>query len=525
MGFRPRDDAEAEAVNATEQGALLQGLALHDRVLGAADARTLAILERRRSTAVIKRRGWLVRRMLLVADLIGLTAAFALAHLVIPARAHLDHLRGTDEIALFLITLPIWVVVARLHGLYDHDEERTDHTTIDDLVGVVHLVTIGTWITFAFGWLTGLVRPEPARLMTFWAAAVGLITIGRFTARAVARRRIAYLQNTVIVGAGDVGQLIARKFLQHPEYGINLVGFVDPAPKPRRDDISHLTVLGMPDQLPAIIRLLDVERVVFAFSNDSHEDDLALIRSLKDMDVQIDIVPRLFEIVGPRIGIHTVEGVPLIGLRPLRLSRSSRLLKRTLDVVVSAIALVLLSPFFAIIAWRIKSESPGPVFFRQVRMGTGDQTFRIFKFRTMVADAETQKDLVAELNMHASKDGDSRMFKIPDDPRVTRIGAFLRRYSLDELPQLINVLKGEMSLIGARPLILDEDRHVVDWARTRLKLKPGMTGLWQVLGASDIPFEEMTRLDYLYVTNWSLWGDIQLLAKTLPAVLRPRKAY
>jgi lipopolysaccharide/colanic/teichoic acid biosynthesis glycosyltransferase len=165
------------------------------------------------------------------------------------------------------------------------------------------------------------------------------------------------------------------------------------------------------------------------------------------------------------------------------------------------------------------------VFFRQTRVGIGDRTFQMYKFRTMEVDADARKGEVAHLNMHAENGGDGRMFKVPDDPRTTEFGRFLRRYSLDELPQLLNVLKGDMSLVGPRPLILDEDRQVEDWARKRLFVKPGITGLWQVLGRSDIPFEEMTRLDYLYVINWSLGGDLSLMLKTIPAIFRARRAY
>ncbi len=282
-------------------------------------------------------------------------------------------------------------------------------------------------------------------------------------------------------------------------------------------------LLGDPSRLPAIVRLFDVERVIIAFSNERHEETLDLVRSLKDLDVQIDIVPRLFELVGPGVGVYTVEGLPLVGLPPARLSRSSRLLKRALDLAVSGLALVLLVPLFALIALLIKRESEGPVFFRQVRMGSGDRTFRIYKFRTMVADADERKPDVAHLNMHLN--GDGRMFKIPNDPRITRVGRFLRRFSLDELPQLINVALGEMSLVGPRPLIVDEDQFVEDWGRRRLDLKPGVTGPWQVLGRNHIPFQEMVRLDYLYVTSWSLYGDIKLILRTLPTVLRGRSAY
>ena len=493
-------------------------------VLDAVDARTLEILHKRRSTGLL-RRGWLVRRALLLADILGLTGAFFLAQTLFGPGPGVDHVSNVAEILLFLAAVPALVVLAKIYGLYERDEERTDHSTVDDIVGVFHLVTVFVWVLFLVTSATHAADPPLVRVVAFWGLAVLMMTAARGGARASVRHSIAYLQNTIIVGAGDVGQLAARKLLAHPEYGINLVGFVDDQPKERRDDLGALTLLGSADRLPELIRLLDVERVIVAFSNASHEDTLGLIRSIKDYDVQIDIVPRLFEVVGTQVGIHTVEGLPLVGLRPLRLSRSSRLIKRAMDVAISALGLIVLAPVFAVAAILIKLDSRGPVFFRQVRMGERDRTFRIYKFRTMTADAELRKRQLVHLNMHAKPGGDSRMFKIPDDPRITKVGAFLRRTSIDELPQLINVLKGEMSLVGARPLILAEDQHVAEWARKRLDLRPGITGLWQVLGRSDIPFEEMTKLDYLYVTNWSLGEDIRLILRTLPALLRQRNAY
>jgi exopolysaccharide biosynthesis polyprenyl glycosylphosphotransferase len=298
------------------------------------------------------------------------------------------------------------------------------------------------------------------------------------------------------------------------------VGFVDRQPKERRDGLAHLAILGSTDRLAAIIRLLDVERVIIAFSNESHESTLELIRSLKDMDVQIDIVPRLFELVGPGVAIHSIEGVPLVSLPALRLSRSSHLLKRVTDVVLTVVGLVALAPAFAVIAVAIKLDSRGPIFFRQTRMGCGDRTFRIFKFRSMVADADQLKDDVAHLNKHLAPGGDPRMFKIEDDPRLTRVGRILRRFSLDELPQLLNVVVGHMSLVGPRPLILDEDKYVDAWARRRLDLRPGITGMWQVLGRDDIGFDEMVKFDYLYVTNWSIGADLRLLLRTFPMLVR-----
>jgi exopolysaccharide biosynthesis polyprenyl glycosylphosphotransferase len=493
-------------------------------VLASVDARTLDLVDGRRSRHIL-RRGWLIRRALLLADVLGLTAAFFLAAALAGPDGSVDHVSNVSEVLIFLAALPVLVVLAKIYGLYERDEERTDHSTVDDITGVFHLVTVFVWVFYIVTSATGIAEPALMRLVAFWGLATVIVTAGRGIARATVRRSVAYLQNTIIVGAGEIGQLTARKLLAHPEYGINLVGFVDSQPKERRDDLAHLTLLGTPERLPELIRLLDVERVIVAFSNDSHEETLALIRSVKDLDIQIDIVPRLFEILGTNVGIHTVEGIPLVGLRPLRLSRSSRLLKRTMDVTLSAIGLLLVAPLFAAIALAIKLDSRGPVFFRQVRMGERDHTFRIFKFRSMAVDAEARKAQLVHLNQHAQRGDDARMFKVADDPRITRVGRLLRRTSLDELPQLINVLTGEMSLVGARPLILDEDQHVEDWARKRLALRPGITGLWQVLGRSDIPFDEMTKLDYLYVTNWSLAEDLRLIFRTVPALLRRRSAY
>jgi exopolysaccharide biosynthesis polyprenyl glycosylphosphotransferase len=314
---------------------------------------------------------------------------------------------------------------------------------------------------------------------------------------------------------------VARKLLQHPEYGINLVGFVDAVPKDWIDrDLEHVAMLGDIDRLPAIVRLFDIERVVIAFWKRPHLETLEMIRTLGELDVQVDIVPRFYELVRPSVRMHTVEGVPMISLPPARLAWSSRLVKRLLDLSLALTALVVLSPLLALIAIAIKLDSRGPVCFRQVRMGSRDRTFRIFKFRSMVAEADSLKENVAHLNVH--RNGDPRMFKIRHDPRVTRVGRWLRRTSLDELPQLLNVVVGHMSLVGPRPLILDEDKYVDDWARRRLDLKPGITGLWQVLGRSGIPFHEMVRLDYVYVADWSLWGDIRLIFRTVPLLARSR---
>jgi exopolysaccharide biosynthesis polyprenyl glycosylphosphotransferase len=485
----------------------------------ALDERTLQRIEDRRGVGV-RGRGWLVRRALLAADLFGLLVSFLIAQRLFPGRnVPVDRVSSAVELGVFFLSLPGFVIAAKIYGLYDKDEERTDHSTTDDFAGVFHLVTVCTWLLYACLYLLSWADPQLPKMFAFWLVAIMSMTLLRAAARAYCRRQVNYLQNTVIVGAGEIGQKIACKLLNHREYGINLVGFVDGQPMERDDALEHLTVLGDLGELPEIVRLLDVERVIFAFSNDSHEEMLSLIRRLNALNVQVDVVPRFFDVLSPGAGVHTVEGLPMIGLPPMRLGRSSMLLKRAVDVVGAGAGLVLFSPLMLSVALLIKADGEGPVFFRQVRMGTGHECFRIFKFRTMAVDAEARKHEVAHLNKHLG--GDARMFKIDDDPRVTRIGRWLRRYSLDELPQLINVLVGDMSLVGPRPLILDEHRYVNSWASRRLDLRPGITGLWQVLGRDEIGFDEMVKLDYLYVTTWTLANDLKMLVRTIPRVLLP----
>jgi exopolysaccharide biosynthesis polyprenyl glycosylphosphotransferase len=499
----------------------------HERrggITAAIDERTIELIERRRSSR-FKRRGWLIRRLLLLADVFGLTFAYFVSELAIEREPAGQTFGGWADLALFVAFLPIWVVVAKLYGLYDRDEERADYSTADDLAGVFILVTLISWLYLVGAIALGFATPDIVRLTLFWGAAVPLITFARVAVRGVARLHPVYVQNTVIVGAGNVGQIVARKFLNHPEYGVNVAGFIDSQPRERRGDLEHLTLLGSPDQLLDIVNSCMIERVVIAFSTESDDKMAALVRSLDDMNVQVDVVPRLFDVVGSAFDVHSVEGLPLMGLRPPRLSRSSILIKRTIDVLIATTGLVLLTPIFLLTALAIRLNSPGPVFFRQLRMGANGRTFYLYKFRTMIVDAESRIVEFAVVNKHAGPGGDPRMFKGVNDPRVTRVGRILRRFSIDELPQLINVVMDDMSLVGPRPLIIEEDRHVKDWARRRLDIKPGITGPWQVLGRSEIPFGEMVLLDYQYVTRWSLYEDVKLLLRTLPAVLRRRGSY
>ena len=240
------------------------------------------------------------------------------------------------------------------------------------------------------------------------------------------------------------------------------------------------------------------------------------IRLIKSVGVKVSLLPRLLEVVGWSVALDDVEGMPLLGVRGYGLTQSSRFLKRALDLCGSLAALVLLAPLLLAVGLAVRVSSRGPVLFRQRRVGRNGRTFDLLKFRTMHDGAEAAKPGLRELN---EADG---LFKIADDPRVTPVGRVLRRMSLDELPQLVNVLRGEMSLVGPRPLVAEEDSLVQGWLRRRLDVTPGMTGVWQVLGSARIPLHEMVKLDYLYRTNWSLWLDLKILLRTVPYVLARR---
>jgi exopolysaccharide biosynthesis polyprenyl glycosylphosphotransferase len=495
-----------------------------DTAQAAYDARSVQIIEARQRHW--RRRGWLVRRALVISDLAGLTLAFFLAEFLFQKSNGPDKLGGGlwSEWIFFIAALPVWTIVAGLAGLYDRDGERTDHSTADDVIGIFNVVTVGTWLVFAAGWVTHRIAPDPPKLVAFWALAVGLTLVGRVVARAISRRSPLYLQNAIIVGAGDVGQIIARKILHHGEYGVNLVGFVDDQPKERREDLGHLTLLGPTSELPELVRLLDVERVILAFSNDSDEEKVGLIRKLERLNVQVDVVPRLFEVVGPKVSVHTVEGVPLVGIPPVRLARLSRFVKRTIDIVASAFLLILTSPLFLYIAVRIRRDSPGPIFFRQTRLGMYMRPFTALKFRTMYVDADVSqhREYIKATMSPLAVAGSNGLYKLDQEAAVTPFGRWLRSTSLDELPQLINVLRGEMSLVGPRPCIPYETENFAPHQFDRFLVPAGITGLWQVMARAHASFGEALDMDVAYARGWSLALDLRLLCRTPLAVARYR---
>jgi exopolysaccharide biosynthesis polyprenyl glycosylphosphotransferase len=474
-------------------------------------------------TRILRRRGWLTRRMLVLADLVGLTIAFLVVELLFGSRGAPDAVHLSDEIYLFTLALPAWLLGAKVFGLYDRDEERAAHSTPDDLVRVFLLATVGAFLITHSVNLTRAADPDLTKVTVFWAVAILGVTAGRIGARTFARRRAGYLQNTMIVGAGEIGQLIARKLLQHREYGIRLVGFVDGTPMELRPTVDGVPVLGGLEQLDELVERHEVERVIFAFSADNHTQLLPHVRNLRDEGVQVDVVPRLFEVIGPKVDIHTVEGVPLVGLPPVRLARSSRLIKRGLDVAVAAVALVLTAPLMLVVAWMIKRDSPGPVFFRQRRLGKDMHEFTLLKFRTMRVETNdsAHRAFIAATMSHTATPEPTGLYKLKRDDVVTRIGAWLRRTSLDELPQLINVLRGEMSLVGPRPCIAYELERFESHHFDRFLVPAGLTGLWQTSARAHSTFGEALDMDVLYAQSWSLGLDLLLLARTPLQLLRP----
>jgi len=435
------------------------------------------------------RRDTLHRRSLAAGDIVALVAAFSAAALVLPGQA------AFGSRPWLLIALPLWVVLNKILRLYDRDANLIHKSTLDELPSIAHSVLLGTGLLYL---ATNVTRAEA---ITFCAFALVAVPAARAAARTLVRAHVPP-ERVLIVGSGAVANVVERKLLAHPEYGSTLVGHADGEDVGRFEETCHA---------------LDVERVVVTFSSNlSHEQLLDLVRTGRRLGVKLTIVPRLFEAVGQSVEIDQVEGMTMLGLRSLRRTKSTLMLKRAVDVTLSVLALLALAPLLVLAALAIRLDSPGPVIFRQRRVGRRNREFTMFKFRTMVDGADAMKDELADRNELV----DGVMFKIADDPRITRVGRLLRRASIDELPQLINVVRGEMSLVGPRPLVPRESDHLLGWHRARLDIAPGLTGPWQVLGRTAIPFEEMVKLDCLYVTEWSLWNDAKLLIRTLPVVVR-----
>jgi exopolysaccharide biosynthesis polyprenyl glycosylphosphotransferase len=459
-----------------------------------------------------RRRGSVLARMLFAADSLAACAAAALAVTVLwqPSWAGL---------AYIVCATLLWPFTTFSIGLYRGDQLATWASAVTEVPRGFVAVLLITWPLYGVASVLPLSDQVALTFLTVTGIAV-LASVARTVARAGLHRAPDLRQRTLILGSGLVAGQVVGKLRNNAQFGLVPVGLVD-------DDVHEegspdLPWLGRFEDLDAIIEAQQIDRVIIAFSRASHEQLLESIRACRDAGVSVDVVPRLFEFLDGVRALDQVGGLPLLSIGSPVLTSASMAAKRLLDVIGSASLIALFSPLMIATAVAIKIESRGPVFFRQRRAGRDNTSFELIKFRSMYVDAEQRKDELAELN----EADDGVMFKIRKDPRVTRVGGFIRRFSLDEMPQLFNVLKGEMSLVGPRPLIFPETAALEEnWHLRRLELRPGLTGPWQVYGRSQSPFQEMVRFDYQYVAGWSLARDIEILLATLPAVVSGRGAY
>ncbi len=425
----------------------------------------------------------------------------------------------TGVLAALAVLAPLgWLAIFGAYRLYDGQTRAIAPKSFDEVATLFHALLAGSLLYLvigqAFKRLAEWSVYTPVEAALFLVFALLAVPVARSVARAWILPRLLRPRTTLIVGAGEVARLVDRKLGLHPEYGLRVVGFID-------DDGRGDGVIGRTEDLTRLVDELAIDWVVLTPTSAPHERLMEMVRAVRRPDVHMSIVPNYFELFASNAGIEDLDGVPVVSLPPMRFSRSVRVVKRTFDLVTAGLGLLVLSPLLAACAVAIKLDSKGPVFFKQLRQGRGGREFRIVKFRTMAEDAEERRHALVHLN----EMGGGPLFKLRADPRVTRVGAFLRRTSLDELPQLWNVVRGEMSLVGPRPFVVQESQQITGWASRRLDTTPGITGLWQVLGRNDIPFAEMVKLDYVYVTNWSLWWDVKILFRTIPTVLSKRGAY
>jgi exopolysaccharide biosynthesis polyprenyl glycosylphosphotransferase len=468
-------------------------------------------------------RGFVLRRWLAVSDLAALIVAWVIVIAVLPL--------GTPTLPdsiVFVALLPAWTAIANAIGLYHLPDRRLGHSLADEIGPIIVAMTLWSWAVLL---VRGAWDATPVELLPsagLWA--LGIVSVAGFRAvtRAVSRHRPWYQQRVAVMGtAGDV-QKVIRRLERHPEFGLDVTCVVkingDPAGYDSDENGDPISAIDLAPEVVRAAKRARVHRVVIASSPGDIDQRSELIRALSELKVHVDLVSAAVDAVPSRGSLHYIEGLPMLTVPVVRKPRSRIAFKRAFDVAVSTVGLVLLSPLLAYCALRIRLDSPGGALFRQERVGKGGKRFQMLKFRTMVSDAEADKQSLVGSTLQRSSEVPG-LFKIPGDPRVTEIGEALRRWSIDELPQLWNVLRGDMSLVGPRPLIPEEAELVGGHYRARLNARPGITGPWQTLGRSDIGFEDMVKLDYTYVMNWSFSDDVKLLIRTVGAVLRRRGAY
>ena len=426
---------------------------------------------------------------------------------------------GPGDGALLLMALGLWTPAAWFFRVYESFRTRSVWTELGRIARALAAVALLFVAVLFFLRVNGSL----SRSLLAWSVAAAFALLGgsrvviRVGARAV-RRRGHDRRMLAIVGSGGLARDVSITVARNPEWGYRVAGFVVEAgnepPLPRE------SVLG---RIPDLARILDenvIDEVVVALPGDRLPAFEEAFRLCQEQGVPARICLDLFATRHGRAEVGDLDGLPVLSVSRVPSDEVALFLKRTFDVVASALALLILSPVLAGAAFAIRVDSPGPIFFRQVRVGRNGREFKILKFRSMAIDAEARLASLRERNEVSGP-----VFKMRDDPRVTRVGRFLRRTSLDELPQFLNVLAGDMSIVGPRPPIPAEVRLYERWQRRRLSVKPGITCTWQVSGRSNIPFDQWMRLDLEYIDSWSLWQDIRICLRTVPAVLLSRGAH
>lgn len=447
-----------------------------------------------RARKVGLRRAALHHRLLAVADVVAVTLAVALVFGV-----------NQHRLALMALAMPLVIVPFKIAGLYDRDELRLVQSTLDEVPALMQLTALFALAVVIAKWLLVKGTLGAEQIAGLWLGAFAAIVICRMLARSLTGW-LTPLERCLVIGEPDRATRIRERVASSHARAAVVASL--------RLGAEDIEAPEASEAIRRLVRELAVERIVVAPPSSDDTSLVGLIRFANAVGVRVSVLPRMFEVVGSAVEFDDVDGMTMLGIRCFGLSQSSRLLKRGFDLAVASLGLLLATPLMIAVALAIWLDSRGSVFFRQVRVGRDGGHFVIFKFRTMVDDAEAQKD-----QLRAHNEAGDGLFKIANDPRVTHVGKFLRRTSLDELPQLLNVMRGEMSLVGPRPLVVDEDAQVRGFGRSRLLLTPGMTGPWQVLG-QRVPMQEMVGIDYLYVANWSLWFDVKILLRTVRHVVR-----
>ena len=473
-------------------------------------------------TGKLRRYFWLTA-ILVLADAVAIAATFLLAYWLRfhnPYWPYYSVFSADFYLRLGLTMVPAWLVLFALYRLYD-PEELLGGTR--EYASVIGAVTSGAIVMLAYDFLRrGEAEVSRGWLLLAWFLAIALVGGTRFGLRRLVyalRRRGHMLVPALVVGANAEGQAIAQQLQEAPAAsGVRVLGFVDD----NATDPAGRPILGRTADLPDLIARHNIREIIVAGTALPREQLLDLFRefSQNHNHVTVRLSSGLFEILTTGMRVRKVGYVPLVTVERTRITGIDAVLKRALDLAGSALLLLLASPVMVVVAVLVKTTSPGPVYYRRRVMGQGGRPFDALKFRTMYTDGDEilarRPDLLEELRRNG---------KLKEDPRVTPLGRFLRRFSLDELPQLFNILLGQMSLVGPRMITAEEWPLYGKWQHNLLTVKPGLTGLWQISGRSDISYEDRVRLDMHYIRNYTIWLDLQILFQTVPAVLRGRGAY